>query len=180
MIEFKKIEGSSDPLFAPMFELYHEAFPPSERRTLDDLTRILDTEPRFTASALMREGQFAGFFTHWTFDRFVYGEHFAVDPALRGQNLGTETIQAFLALHTLPVALEVEMPDEPDAIRRIHFYERNGFKVVQHPYAQPYYDGSGRMLPMLIMTNDTHFANKNFPLIKKTLYEEVYGVTVND
>ncbi len=60
------------------------------------------------------------------------------------------------------------------------FYERNGFKVVQHPYAQPYYDGSGRMLPMLIMTNDTHFANKNFPLIKKTLYEEVYGVTVND
>ena len=58
MIEFKKIEGSSDPLFAPMFELYHEAFPPSERRTLDDLTRILDTEPRFTASALMREGQF--------------------------------------------------------------------------------------------------------------------------
>ena len=164
MIEFKKIEGSSDPLFAPMFELYHEAFPPSERRTLDDLTRILDTEPRFTASALMREGQFAGFFTHWTFDRFVYGEHFAVDSALRGQNLGTETIQAFLALHTLPVVLEVEMPDEPDA----------------HPYAQPYYDGSGRMLPMLIMTNDTHFANKNFPLIKKTLYEEVYGVTVND
>ncbi len=38
------------------------------------------------------------------------------------------------------------------------------------------------MLPMLIMTNDTHFANKNFPADKKkTPYEEeVYGVTVND
>ena len=180
MIEFKKIEGSSDPLFARLYDLYREAFPPSERRTLDELKRILDTEPRFTASALMREGQFTGFFTYWTFDRFVYGEHFAVDPTLRGQNLGTETIRSFLALHTLPVVLEVEMPDEPDAIRRIHFYERNGFKVVQHPYAQPYYDGSGRMLPMLIMTNDTHFANKHFPLIKKTLYEEVYGVTVSD
>ncbi len=85
----------------------------------------------------MREGQFAGFFTHWTFDRFVYGEHFAVDSALRGQNLGTETIQAFLALHTLPVVLEVEMPDEPDAIRRIHFTNATASKVVQHPYAQP-------------------------------------------
>ena len=162
MIEFKKIEGSSDPLFARLYDLYREAFPPSERRTLDELKRILDTEPRFTASALMREGQFTGFFTYWTFDRFVY------------------TIRSFLSLHTLPVVLEVEMPDEPDAIRRIHFYERNGFKVVQHPYAQPYYDGSGRMLPMLIMTNDTHFANKHFQMIKKTLYEEVYGVTVSD
>ena len=36
------------------------------------------------------------------------------------------------------------------------------------------------MLPMLIMNNDTHFANKYFPLIKKTLYEEVYGTAVSD
>lgn len=180
MIEFEKIKGSSDPLFTKMFELYRSAFPPSERRELGVLGHILDTEKRFVADALMKAGNFVGFFTYWTFGRFVYAEHFAVDPTLRGQNLGSETIQAFLRANELPVVLEVEMPDEPDAIRRIHFYERNGLKVVQQPYAQPYYDGSGRMLPMLLMTNDLHFVNTHFRLVKQTLYQEVYGVQEQD
>lgn len=177
MIEFKKIAGAGDPLFVKMYELYRSAFPASERRTLGALELVLNNEKRFEADALMKDGEFVGFFTYWLFDRFCYAEHFAVDPSLRGKNIGSEVVQSLLQRIDMPVVLEVELPEDPMAIRRIHFYERQGLKVVPHNYAQPYYDGSGRMLPMLIMTNDLHFADKHFKLIKETLYKEVYGVS---
>ncbi len=161
-------------MFAHMYELYEDAFPPAERRSSDELKHVMETERRFVPAALMCESRFAGFFTYWTFSRFVYGEHFAIHPDVRGKNLGSEALNAFVAKSTHPVVVEVEMPDTPVAVRRVRFYERNGFEVVQQPYAQPYYDRSGRTLPMLLMSNNAHFVHVHFQQIKKTLYEEVY------
>jgi len=45
---------------------------------------------------------------------------------------------------------------------------------VAHNYAQPPYDGNGFFIPELIMSNDIHFANKHFDMIKEILYENVY------
>ncbi|NDV47363.1 GNAT family N-acetyltransferase [Paludibacter sp. 221] len=174
MIDFQQITSSSDPLFDKMYHLYTHAFPAAERRSLGALESILNYEKRFEADVLMIDGYFVGFFTYWKFERFIYVEHFAVDPSLRGQNIGTEAMNAFLLKANLPVVLEVEMPEDPQSIRRISFYERLGFKVLQHSYAQPYYDGSGNLLPMLIMSNDPRFADRHFSLIKSTLYTEVY------
>ncbi len=174
-IRFKKIENSSDELFQKMYELYRNAFPPVERRNLGGLEYILNYEKRFEADALMVDGVFAGFFTFWTFDRFIYVEHFAIDADMRGKNIGSQVINTFLSKAHLPIVLEVEMPEDAQSIRRICFYERLGFKVISHKYAQPYYDGSGKIIPMLVMSNDYHFADKHFSLIKNTLYKDVYN-----
>ena len=40
---------------------------------------------------------------------------------------------------------------------------------------QPPYDDSLFLIPMLIMSNDYHFANRHFQMIKDTLYKEVYN-----
>lgn len=163
-----------------MYKLYQSAFPSSERRNLGGLEQILNHEKRFEAYALMKEDKFVGFFTYWLFDRFCYVEHFAIDDSLRGQNLGSEVLVAFLKRTDLPVVLEVEMPDNNEAGRRIKFYERFGFRVLPHTYAQPFYDGSGRILPMLIMSNNYHFTDKHFNMIKKTLHSEVYHYTLDE
>ena len=174
MIEFQKIENSSDLLFSQMYELYQNAFPAVERRNLDSLAYVLDYEKNLEIDALMKDGDFVGFFNFWTFEQFVYVEHFAVDSKMRGQNIGSEVIQTFLSKINLPVILEVEMPKDAQSVRRIGFYERLGFKVLSHNYAQPYYDGSGKLLPMLLMSNNYHFAENNFNLIKNTVYKNVY------
>ena len=124
--------------------------------------------------ALLKDGEFVGFFNFWTFERFVFGEHFAIDPKMRGQNIGSEMVKTFVSKINLPVVLEVEMPKDAQSIRRIDFYERLDFKVLSHNYAQPYYDGSGKLLPMLLMSNNYHFADKHFSLIKNTVYKNVY------
>jgi len=174
MIEFRKIENSSDTLFTKIYALYRSAFPRAERRSLASFKAVLNNKKHFEMSALMKNNEFVGFITCWTFDCFVYVEHFAVDSKMRGQNIGSEVMSTFLQKTSLPVVLEVEMPEDAQSIRRISFYERLGFKVIPHNYAQPYYDGSGRMLPLLIMSNDYHFAYKHFNSMINTLYKDVY------
>ena len=157
-----------------MYELYRSAFPAVERRSLGSLEQILNYDKNFEMDALLKDGDFVGFFNFWTFERFVFGEHFAIDPKMRGQNIGSEVVKTFVSKINLPVVLEVEMPTDAQSIRRIDFYERLNFKVLSHNYAQPYYDGSGKLLPMLLMSNNYHFADKHFSLIKNTVYKNVY------
>lgn len=175
MLHFYRINSVSDPFFLNLYNLYTLAFPPRERRTWAGLEYELSYEKRFCAHALIQNDKFVGFFNYWTFERFYYIEHFAVIPTLRGQHIGTEAMEIFKQQTKLPIVLEVEMPNNPTAIRRINFYEKLGFTVLSRNYAQPPYDGeSDFFIPISIMCNDVHFANTHFELIKENLYNKVY------
>jgi ribosomal protein S18 acetylase RimI-like enzyme len=174
MIEFRKIENSSDLLFSKIYGLYENTFPAVERRSAENLKQVLNHNKAFEMDALMIDDGFVGFFNFWKFDDFVFGEHFAVDPKMRGKNIGSEVVQALCAKVNLPVVLEVELPEDEFSIRRINFYERLGFRVLPYNYAQPHYDGSRKMLPLLLMSNDYDFSDKHFGRIKKTVYKGVY------
>jgi hypothetical protein len=175
MIEFRKVESSADPLFGTMYELYQSAFPAVERRTLGDLEGVLNSDKRFVMAVLLKDNEFVGFFNYWLFEGFIYAEHFALNPKLRGQNMGSEVMKTFFLNINLPVVFEVEMPENETAIRRIAFYERLECKLLPHKYAQPHYDGSGKLLPMLLMTNNYDYVDKHFSRIKNMVYKEVYN-----
>lgn len=174
MITFRRIQSVSDPYFTELYELYSTAFPPGERRNWAGLEHELTYEKRFHAHALLQNDLFVGFFNYWTFERFLYLEHFAIDSNLRGQLIGRRVMEIFRNQAQLPIIFEVEMPNNSMAIRRIRFYEDLGYTVLSHYYAQPPYNGTGFLLPMLLMTNDSHFASTHFELIKDTLYRDVY------
>ena len=174
MLNFHKINTVNNQFFSNLFNLYTLAFPPLERRTWAGLEYELNYEKRFCANALIQEGVFVGLFNYWTFDRFYYIEHLAIIPKLRSRGIGSEAMRIFMDQTKLPIVLEVEMPNNIIASRRIMFYEKLGFSIVAHNYAQPPYDGNGFFIPELIMSNDIHFANKHFDMIKEILYENVY------
>jgi ribosomal protein S18 acetylase RimI-like enzyme len=174
MLQFDQIVSASDPHFSNLYDLYISAFLPTERRTCAGLEYELLYEKRFYANALLQNDQFVGFFNFWTFDRFCYIEHFAINPLFRSQHIGSEAMEIFKGMTGLPIVFEVEMPNDTIASRRIHFYERLGFSVLSHDYAQPSYEDNDFIMPMLMMSNDIHFASTHFDLIKKTLYNEVY------
>jgi ribosomal protein S18 acetylase RimI-like enzyme len=159
-------------------ELYHSAFPANERRPWAEMELLEMNEKRFTIKSISRDGTFCGFITSWNFDDFVYVEHFAVADIVRGKGVGSEIIDDFCNAAQRPVVLEVETPKTTQAIRRIAFYERHGFKVVSQTYMQPPYDKKSFYLPMLLMCNDSTFGEKHFSRIKNTIYTEVYGVSM--
>jgi ribosomal protein S18 acetylase RimI-like enzyme len=179
MINFYRINSIDDAFFSEFYELYANSFPSAQRRNWAGLDRELNNEKRFCAHALIQNDLFVGFFNYWTFERFFYIEHFALVPAFRSQKIGTRAMEIFKSQVTLPIVIEVEMPNDADAIRRIKFYEELGFKVLAHYYAQPPYEGGGFLMPMLMMSNDYHFANTHFELIRETLYNEVYHFDPN-
>ena len=175
MLNFHRINDISDPLFTKLYDLYTSAFPPTERRTWDGLVREIDTENNFHPHALLKRDEFVGFFNYWTFEKFCYLEHIAVNSKIRNQHIGSEAMEIFMDQVKLPIVFEVEMPNTLVASRRIHFYERLGFSVVSHTYAQPPYDKeSSFFLPVLLMSNNVHYVNTHFEMIKDTLNKKVY------
>jgi len=174
MLKFHRINSVSDPLFSKLYNLYSTAFPPVERRSWEGLEHEIIYEKLFNPNVLLLDGEFVGFFNYWSFERFYYLEHFAIIPNLRNQHIGSKAMELFLKQVNLPVIFEVELPNSPLASRRIKFYERLGFSVLLHDYAQPPYENSGFLLPVLIMSNDAQFANSHFGMIKETLYNKVY------
>jgi ribosomal protein S18 acetylase RimI-like enzyme len=174
MLNFYRITDVSDPLYSRLYNLYSTAFPPAERRSWEGLEHEVIYEKHFYPNALLQNDEFVGIFNYWTFEKFCYLEHFAVNPNLRNQHIGSEAMKIFKEQTKLPIILEVEMPNNPLAGRRIKFYERLGFTVMSHDYAQPPYENGEFLLPVIIMCNNIHFANTHFEKIKETLYHQVY------
>lgn len=121
-------------------------------------------------------GEFCGFITWWDFGGFVYGEHFAMLPECRGAGIGGEVIDRFVADAGKPVVLEVELPTNDTARRRIGFYERHGFTLCDAEYVQPPYDAGGEGVPMRLMSHGMSLDAETFERVRDTLYAEVYGV----
>lgn len=138
--------------------LYEEAFPAEERRPYKDAAElehfIKMKGGKFHAYAAKDGDLFLGFLSYWTFEGYVYVEHFAVRPEHRGRNIGRKMLHHLFEEVSENVLLEVEKPETADAQRRIHFYETQGFRLRRElEYVQPPYTTGGKPVPMLLMTH---------------------------
>ena len=156
--------------------LLHEAFPENERRDDNRQQANTDRNPLFHCLLVQTEKeQPIGLLTYWQFDEFIYIEHFATAEAERGKGYGSEAMKLFLAQAEKPVVLEAEMPHRSNdqALRRIRFYKRLGFRVCSAPYKQPPYRCTDGWLPMKILK----YGNLPFSyFVKQTIYREVYDI----
>lgn len=175
MIELKKIK-TGDAEYARVEHLFGTAFPPEERRSREDQRRVTDENPFFITYALNQEGAFVGFVTCWQGPDFVYVEHFATVPEVRGKGIGSEVLGLLAQQYTVPLVLEVELPVEELAQRRIGFYRRNGFVLWENsPYVQPPYQKECHPIALYLMVRGEGLDEAaDFERIKRWLYTEVY------
>lgn len=153
--------------------LYEEAFPPEERRNLPAQQLLLDNGA-LRLVLLENDGTYAGFVFYWQLTDFVFIEHFAISPGMRGSGIGSGVMRLMEQEHPQMV-LEVEPPHSADAIRRIRFYEGLGFKAYPFPYLQPPYQAGGAPLSMLLMQKGMPPEEHTFTKINSEIYLEVYG-----
>ena len=132
----------------------------------------------FHPCAIVEDEHPVGLLYWWQFNDFRYIEHFAVSQELRGRRIGERALQFFVSQSLLPVLLEVECPEErnPFALRRIAFYERNGFRVVNRPYRQPPYHAGEDWLPMRLMMAGERGCEADIERMCTILQKEVYLV----
>lgn len=174
IIECRRIENSSNTLLEKVERTYNDSFPKAERRAFSLLRKLIDSERRFSVSALMRGSEYVGFITTWSFSCFTYIEHFAIDPSARNGGIGGKAMCEIIASCPTPIVLEVEMPTDEMSIRRIGFYERLGYTFDSHTYFQPPYRKGEQPLEMRLMIHGS--LDCSFEEVRRNLYRHVYGV----
>ena len=162
--------------FDNVYRLMKMSFPEDEHRPYREQKALLDVD-RYKVRAMKsnKDGNICAFATLWDFDRFLFIEHFAVDPSLRNCGLGSEIIKKLVAENEKPICLEVELPTNELSARRIAFYERNGFFLNDYPYVQPPLSKGRNYIPLKIMSTGRKLDESEFEHIKSTLYKYVYN-----
>lgn len=139
------------PLFDAAFALYEQSFPLNERRTRADHLRALADADFFPLCAVQHDTVLADVFV-WRTPDFTYLEHFAVQPALRGQGLGGALLEQLFCADR-PLVLEIEPPEDEKKRRRKAFYERHGLQAQPYAHVQLPFQGGGAAEPLIIMTD---------------------------
>lgn len=177
MIELKRITTSDRAFYEYMEGLMIDSFPPDEYRSLEEQRAYTDAKSHFHANIVLCNNVPAGFVNYWDFEDFYYVEHFAIDPGQRNAGLGKCVLDCLCNRLTTPVVLEVEVPMEETAQRRIGFYRRNGFSLWERDYRQPPYKLGDDYLPMLLMARGAIRCEDSFETVRERIYREVYNVT---
>ncbi len=157
-----------------------EAFPPEERRPQEKQRDFTDHNALFHPHAVVEDGMFAGLLNYWSLGNFIYIEHLATLPSLRGGGLGRRILQKLMEKETLPIVLEVEPPTTDLTRRRIGFYTRCGFTLWDgQDYLQPPYAPHLPAVPLLLMVHGALDETRDFQRICKEIHNHVYSYNTN-
>lgn len=174
MIKLHRIMSAGDPRMADLGRLYEEAFPEPERRDLRQLKELTESCPQMYFNAVEDGGQLAGLFVYWDFGDFYFLEHLAVYAGMRNRKIGQQVLD-YVAKNLPGVRLlEVEPPVEEIAARRVNYYRRNGYEVLDKTYRQPSYRCLGEDYPLWIMGNCPGIEKEKLQEYIARIKQEVY------
>jgi ribosomal protein S18 acetylase RimI-like enzyme len=172
-ISLNKIE--SDAEFEEIKNLYLTAFPPSERREFDELKKQIYNE-NCNVNLILAGEKVVGFVVLWNFTEFVFLEHFATEPGLRGLGIGEKTLSEIKSQFQKTVILETELPNDELSQRRIRFYERNGFHKLCRTYFQPAYGANKPEVELKLMSTNVDLAENQIDNYISVIREKVYQI----
>lgn len=162
--------------FEQFYDLMKASFPKDEYRPYEG-QRALLTEDAYQIYARYGEDDvLEAFVALWDFDQYAYVEHFAVNPLCRNGGLGSRILKELAGSFPKPIFLEVEPPEDEMAIRRIGFYERNGYHLNRYPYTQPAMAPGRKPIPLCIMTSQKPVTEEEFDTIKQLVYQKVFKI----
>lgn len=121
-VTFERIMSPDHPDFERIWALYESSFLVHEQRTREKQAAVLSNS-LYCCEVIREEGEFSGLLMSWETPEFIYVEHFATTPEVRGQGLGARALD-LLGRRGKPVVLEIDPPEDGIALRRKGFYER--------------------------------------------------------
>lgn len=158
-MDLLRIKSVDHPLFPSFWELYEESFPRNERRSYDH-QRTAFHSPHYYMGLYVEGDRVNGLLGYWEFDDYIYIEHLAVNPSLRGGGYGTRILAGLIDTTEKTLILEIEPVESEYTMKRFRFYERLGFKTNPYAHIQPLYhddDPEGFMLMILTYPHPLSF-----------------------
>ena len=198
MLHLHQIKSQASPYWDSLVRVYHTSFPIDEQRPIESIVHLIEHEERYVAYAVVNDNENdndaaklqaksqepiamsqrpLGLLTAWSFEEFIYIEHFAIAPTLRSQGYGTEALRTFIKEQRKPIILEAEPPTDDITRRRIRFYERSGLILYDFPYIQPAYTPKSNPVELRLM-GTLNTSTTSLSLVSTTLHEVVYESSI--
>nr|WP_225986612.1 GNAT family N-acetyltransferase [Rufibacter sp. LB8] len=174
-MHLQEITSTATPEFLWAWQLYEEAFPAEERRSLNQQEALLATDD-YQFLAVHTEIGLAGLVGIWHLEEFTFLEHVAVSPSQRGAGIGQNLLALLKIQFPGKWVLEVEPPLNVLSQRRIAFYQRAGFVLNDFPYQQPPYSPEKSWVPLQLMSFPGALTSNECQQVVTALYHEVYQV----
>ncbi|WP_332023798.1 GNAT family N-acetyltransferase [Kaistella sp.] len=169
-MEYLQITSFDDYRVQEIYKSYCETFPEDERRS-EQQFRHLFSNPRVKVFSVLKDLKNIGYLISWELTNFVFIEHFEIFSEFRSLKYGSEII-SHLYKNYSHIVLEAEPEDQDEnAARRISFYEKNGFMVIDENYVQPCYDPEKNSLNLWLLAN---WQPEKTDWIKEEIYDVVY------
>lgn len=150
-MKFEEISVKELERIEKIYSSYEKTFPVDERRNRDQFTSLFSTKT-VKVIAIVDNSEFCGYLFLWMLDKFTFLEHFEVFEEFRNKKLGSKILDKLKQDYS-PIVLESEPSHESlIAERRIGFYERNGFAIIDPSYIQPSYEEGKNELPLFLMS----------------------------
>lgn len=171
-MEKTRIASTGHPLYTAFKEIYAGSFPVFEQRT-EAQQQAAFSSAAYRLTAYTENGTFIGFMAYWTFGNYVYIEHFAMSPALRGNGYGSRALYDFVSGSPRTVLLEIDPVTDAVSAARLRFYERcgfhaNGYRHIHPPYREGY---SGH--PLVVLSSGRPITPDEYALFARYLAETV-------
>ncbi len=169
-MDFQPILSYQNSKAIKIYEAYTTAFPPEERRS-ETQFEALFANPNAEICIISNENQEIGYLILWKLNEALFVEHFEIFPDFRSLSFGSKILQKLISENE-KIVLESEPSQLNDiAERRINFYQRNNFKVIDEDYIQPSYGIGKPAIQLFLLATYTPI---NIQDLKLDIYDTVY------
>ncbi|WP_447951807.1 GNAT family N-acetyltransferase [Chryseobacterium koreense] len=170
-MEFLQLFSPEDFRSKKIYESYCASFIEDERRSGKQFQQLF-AHPKVKVFSVTDQWESVGYMILWELSSFVFIEHLEIFGKYRNRKYGSQMI-ADLFRNYARIALESE-PENQDnnSRRRISFYQRNGFTIIDETYVQPSYGEGKKPLSLLLFAN---WKPENIDRIKEEIYDVVYA-----
>ena len=169
-MEFIQIHDAQSERAERIYTSYSTTFPADECRNLEQFHQLFDN-PKVEILGVFRDQIFVGYAIIWQLSDFSFMEHFEIFSQYQNQNLGTLFLQHIVQKHPHLIIETEPRSLNAEAERRIKFYERNMFFILQEDYVQPAYSPEKNSLVLWLMAN---YHPEKLDFVKENIYDVVY------
>ncbi|MRM82891.1 GNAT family N-acetyltransferase [Riemerella anatipestifer] len=169
-IQIKPVNSNNITKLQEIYRSYINTFPKDERRDEAGFWALArkDFSP---IREIIRGEDSVGYIIVWDLSLCLFVEHFEIYTSFRNQNLGSQVLNYLK--NKFPLVI---LESEPDGLgelasRRLNFYQRNGFVILDKGYIQPAYSKDKKTLNLYLL--GTKVSN-DLSLIVQEIKERVY------
>lgn len=170
-MEFIRIKSKDDYYWKDLMKIYRKSFPLYEQINAMNQLEVLKDE-NYYCTAICENKNLIGLLFYWNIDKYIYIEHLAISPKLRGKSYGSKIIKEFCKKDAT-IILEIDTPCEDISIKRLRFYSKLGFVIQDFSHLPPSYRNGFRSQRLKIMCFNKNLTDDEYDEFYSLLNENI-------